>query len=61
MSAMATTLPRFAGRIRAAVATVTVNLYNMWTETEYRWYLPGHSQYPPHSTSVISSYRNLIT
>jgi hypothetical protein len=36
MSALATTLPEFAGRIRDAVATVTVNLYKMWTETEYR-------------------------
>jgi hypothetical protein len=36
MSALATTLPELAGRIGAAVATVTVNLHNMWTESEYR-------------------------
>jgi hypothetical protein len=36
MSALAITLPELAGRIRAAVATATVNLYNMWPESEYR-------------------------
>jgi hypothetical protein len=32
---LATTLPEFAGRLRDAVATVTLDLLNnMWTETE---------------------------
>jgi hypothetical protein len=35
---LATTLPELAARIRAAVATVTLDLLdNVWTEIEYRY------------------------
>jgi hypothetical protein len=31
------TLEDLAGRIKVAVATATLNLLNMWTETKYRY------------------------
>jgi hypothetical protein len=38
MPPLATTLPELAGRIRDAVATVTLDLLNkVWTEIEYRY------------------------
>jgi hypothetical protein len=37
VSPLATNLPKLAGRIRDAVAAVTLDLLNnVWTETEYR-------------------------
>jgi hypothetical protein len=37
-------LAKLDGRIRHALATVTLYLLNnMWTETEHRYHLPGHS------------------
>jgi hypothetical protein len=38
MPPLATALPECAGRIRDAVAAVTLNLLNnLWTEVEYRY------------------------
>jgi hypothetical protein len=38
MPPLVITLPELAGRIRAAVSTVTLNvLNNIWTETEYSY------------------------
>jgi hypothetical protein len=37
VSPLATTLPELAGRLRDAVATVTLDLLKMWSETEYRY------------------------
>jgi hypothetical protein len=38
MPPLATTLPELAGRIKDAVATVTLDLHNnVWTEIEYRY------------------------
>jgi hypothetical protein len=46
MSPMATTLSELAGRIRAIVATITLDLLtNVRPETEYRHDICHHSRY----------------
>jgi hypothetical protein len=57
MTPLATTLPELVGKMRVAVAAVTLDFLNdVGIENKYRYYyLLGHSRYPQENSIITCS------